>query len=396
MKDSNMTNQKIRPIPLKYGVGFCSYERIPEFANKYHEEKVGNYWNYTVTDKCNAWPFRLSHNQPCIIDGFSPNLNKSLHVGHLRQLILAKSLSKILEQSSFVSLLGASQGVHKYAQEELEEWFDFVDYHPTLYYDVLMPVDIVKTEDSTDEKYIGCKIFNGPKGPVIVTRSDGRHTYAHHDLVFAQIVKPTRYITGAEQKEHFESIGLGDKHLPMGLVLGNDGKKIKSRTGDAATAKEILQEVMDRLDETPDRKKLAWNILVWNLLHVSRGQNVKFNPDEWIKPDAPGLYITYTLARINSALHGIEPKSSNYDTQDDVNFVGFARQYVYWEQQAIDTFDPCGLANFTHDLARKIGTAYHEERIKDGRPAFQNAIIYSFEILSYCMKRLGMFCLDKV
>ena len=328
----------IRPIPVGYGVGFCSQEQLPEFATKYREEQVGRFWNYYVTEDCQEWPEEIGQAGPFIIDGFSPNLNKSLHVGHLRQLALAKSLQAILsqtvkpsrrlsEQSTFVALLGASQGVFKYAVDELNHWFDFVEYHPTLHYDVLMPRDqeivprykknmpinsVFPMTDFNGNPFPtveeSCEVWDGPNGPVVVVRSDGRPLYAFQDIAFAKTVGPTHYITGVEQKEHFQNLGLENKHLPMGLVLGEDGKKMKSRTGDSVTAKEVLQQIITQFELTPDPERLAWNVLAWNFLHVSRSQNVKFSPKEWTKPESPGMYITYTYARLKSALKdGIVP-----------------------------------------------------------------------------------------
>jgi len=419
----------IRPIPTVYGVGFCSNEQLPEYAGKYREEQIGRLWNYYVTNHCQEWPEKLAKVGPFIIDGFSPNLNKSLHVGHLRQLALAKSLHSLLnggqaiaDQSKFVALLGASQGVFEFAVKELNDWFDFLDYHPTLYYDVLMPRDqhIVprykkmmpyKSKLGTDfngnpfESEQECTVWDGLNGEVIVERWDGRPTYAFADIAFAKTVAPTHYITGAEQKEHFQSLGLSDKHLPMGLVLGADGKKMKSRTGDGVTAKEILEEIKSQFDPTPHPDRLAWNVVAWNFLHVSRGQNVKFNAKEWTKPDAPGMYITYTYARLKSALSapGEDVVVTDDIKQDklarkdiDIDLLGFAGQYVFYKNSAVAKFDPAILANYTYELAIKLGKAYHSEKIQGGRYAFQYAIEKATSVLSCCMFDLGMFKLENV
>lgn len=412
----------IRPIPDNHGIGFFSMERLPQFAGQYREENVGRYWNYYVTPDCQEWPEKwvhmvaaATHQRPYVIDGFSPNLNKSLHVGHLRQLSLAKSLFAMLPQTGakFVAILGASQGVYQYAQKELQDWFDFVNYHPEVYYDVLMPKDEDIVHRQKDE-VVGSETFGtelwhgGPKGPVIVTRADGRPTYAFADLAFAKTVGPTHYVTGAEQQDHFVSLGLGEKHLPMGLVLGADNKKMKSRTGDAMTAAEIVQQIIDRLDPTPEPKKLAWNVLAWNFLHVARPKNVKFTPEEWTKPEAPGMYITYTYARIKSALKGLDglwfppwqmkavkkefrPEEGEYDvackdwskanpdpkfdmTQADADLVGFSNQYHYVLCRCITAMDPAMLATYAHDLAAKLGVAYHTEQIMGGRYGFKYAV----------------------
>jgi arginyl-tRNA synthetase len=366
----------------------------------------------------------------------------------LRQLALAKSLSATLPQTAakFVALLGASLGVYKFAVDELNEWFDFVGYKPELYYDVLMPKDkdiVPRWLEYEPCATTGCEMWDGPKGPVIVTRSDGRPTYAFADIAFAKTVGPTHYITGAEQQDHFASLGLGEKHLPMGLVLGSDNKKMKSRTGANITAAEIIQQIIERLDPTPEPKKLAWNVLAWNLLHVARPKNVKFTPDEWTKPEAPGMYITYTCARIKSALKGedglwfppwqckvvharyhpqlggrfeassgwggkfdfeahckkwsAENPDPAFDlTQTDADLIGFAKQYNYVHCRCIEAMDPAQLANYAYTLAAKLGVAYHSEKISGGRYGFKHAIHQAVATLRHCMWNLGMFDLEKV
>ena len=438
----------IRPIPLNHGVGFFSMERLPQFAGKYREENVGRYWNYYVTPDCQEWPEKVECKGPYIIDGFSPNLNKNLHVGHLRQLAIAKSLAVILNggganTAKFVAILGASQGVYQYAVDALQDWFEFLKYNPTLYYDVLMPREqefVPRREAMMPhlEDESRCEVWDGPKGPVIVSRSDGRPTYAFADIAFAKLVGPTHYITGAEQQDHFANLGLGDKHLPMGLVLGGDNKKMKSRTGDAVSAEEVIAQIISQLDPTPNPKKLAWNVLAWNFLHVARSKNVKYTPEEWTKPEAPGMYITYTYARIKSAMKGNdrcwwppsrmkaiahnympecpeleEGQSWSYDdaceawskenpdpkfdlNQADADLIGLANQHRYALQRSIDTLDPAPIANFAYDLAAKLGAAYHSEQIKGGRYGFQYSVDRAVNALRTCMWKLGMFALEEV
>lgn len=414
-------------------------EQLPQFAGKYVEKNVGRYWNYLFTPTNYDWPepwleVAKDHiNAEYIIDGFSPNLNKSLHVGHLRQLALAKSLSAIFRKAKFVAFLGASLGVYSYAMKELNEWFEFVGYKPELYYDVLMPRDLVEHHKVIEHE---AHVWDGPNGPVIVVRSDGRPTYAFHDLAFAKMVGPTHYITGAEQKEHFERLGLGDKHLIMGLVLGKDGKKMKSRESDLEDAKAaaVMDEIISKLDDScTEKKKLAWNILAWNFLVAGRQQNVKYNLEEWTNPDQAGLYITYTYARVRKALKGIEwahiPPANmkaikkhfqwdglgaehwdeacekwsptdpdpQYDlTQADVDLLGFSEYYRYYLKRCTDTMDPTHMANYAHDLARRLGKAYHAEKIQGGRYGFQYAMERAKSMLRQCMWYLGMFDLEQV
>lgn len=416
---------EVRPMPTKYGVGFMSSTPLPDDAVKgYRYEQVGNHHNYHVTSERHSWPIKYQNDgvNRCI-DAFSPNLNKILHVGHLRNLALAKALSDIFPQTktTFVSMLGASIGVTLSGLESWEKWTKFVSYAPQVYYDCVLPQDVIKTRkvDDKEDPAFGAEVWDGPNGPVIVRRADGRPLYALHDLCFANFVKPTHYITGHEQKEHFESLGLGEKHHPMGLILGSDGKKMRSRTGDAVSAEEAMSELEDNLRDANlegSKSTLAWNIMAWNCLQAKRDRNLQFEPQNWTKPDSAGMYITYTFARILSALEtsygnlrfvcGVMANGESKDLtiwrdmkdvrEIDVRLAGIANQYSFYLNRAKETFDPSPIAQYAHDLARELGKAYHAETIKEGRREFVLSVMWACNKLGHCMRNLGMFPLEAV
>jgi len=418
----------IRPMPLQFGVGFCSNEPIPEDqVQGYRYECVGRNHNYHVTAENQRWPYHLKQDDAFketdrIIDGFSPNLNKELHVGHLRQLALARALQGLHCHANMVAILGASLGVKKAAIAGWEKWTTFVGYHPKVYYDVLLPYDVVESRPAeadeiklTDEGIP--EVWDGPKGPVLTKRADGRFLYAHYDLAFAKEVGPTHYITGHEQKDHFASLGLAERHFPMGLVLGLDGKKMKSRDGSGLLASEAMEMVKEKFRETPEPDKLAWNVLCWNLLHVSRDRDLRFDPESWTKPESPGLYITYTVARVKKALEAeinrrlqdsewTAALSDNkyqffkYDPatakECDYKLIGLSQQSHYWIDRSVEKLDPAGFANHLYDLAIALNEAYTQERILEGRDTFLYALDQTVSDLSVYMYELGMFEIDEV
>ena len=424
----------LRPLPTKFGVGFT----IPDsdfnnldsgllllhkhlkWIESYAYKKVGDHHNYYVTAENWSWPNDVQiPDTKFVIDGFSPNLNKSLHVGHLRNLAIANSLSKILSfnhrgvethhyKAKFVAMLGASLGVKKFALDGWRYWTNFLHYKPEEYFDITLPDDMVKSRLVEDQESIGSGscVWDGPQGPVIVKRSDGRPLYAFHDLTFAAYVGPTHYVTGQEQKEHFMTLGLGDKHLPMGLVLGQDNKKLKSRTGDALPATELIEMLMNRLEGESDVKtKLAWNILAWNFLHTTREKNIKFDVESWTRPDQGGLYISYTYARAVSALGKKGQQLTRvYRNQEmrsplqeiDISLLGFAEQYRFYYQESVNRLDSAPIANFAFDLAKLISQAYEKEKVNGGRIGFNQAFEHATWRLEMCMSDLGMFRLYEV
>jgi arginyl-tRNA synthetase len=335
-----------------------------------------------------------------VLEGFAPNLNKNLHIGHLKNLAVANALSRILQPCQPVAMLGASLGIQPGAWEELQALFHFVGYHPQVRLDASLPAGLVPTVPGTGD-YAGCQVWQGPLGPVVVVKGDGTPTYAYHDLAYAQLVKPDYYVTGCEQKEHFTTLGLSDKHLPMGLVLGPDGKKIKSSSGDPLLASDALDLVIEQLDPTPEPKKLAWNILAYTFLQAAMASNNKFDPVSMTKPTAPGMYLSYTLAKVHSALaKGGVPLDAGQPpsglTDGDVKLLGLAAYADFYLHSAAESKDPAPLANYLLTLAKGLAKVYAKQSIKDGPAGFQFAVAQAFKTLEKGMTTLGLFPLHEV
>jgi arginyl-tRNA synthetase len=100
--------------------------------------------------------------------------------------------------------------------------------------------------------------------PLIVQKTDGGYNYATTDLAAVryriQTDKADRiiYITDAGQADHFAQVfqvarlakwipeSVEITHVPFGLVLGEGGKKIKTRSGEAIKLKDLLDEAIER------------------------------------------------------------------------------------------------------------------------------------------------------
>jgi arginyl-tRNA synthetase len=115
---------------------------------------------------------------------------------------------------------------------------------------------------------------DGDPLPLIVQKTDGGYNYATTDLAAIryriQTDKAERiiYITDAGQADHFAQVFQVAKlanwipehveiiHVPFGLVLGEDGRKIKTRSGEAVKLKELLDEAIDRAREDLESRLL--------------------------------------------------------------------------------------------------------------------------------------------
>ena len=105
---------------------------------------------------------------------------------------------------------------------------------------------------------------DGQPLPLIVQKSDGGYNYATTDLAALRYRiredKATRiiYVTDIGQSGHFIQVfqvanrahwipdTVQTTHGPFGLVLGEDGKKFKTRSGDTVALKSLIEEAITR------------------------------------------------------------------------------------------------------------------------------------------------------
>ncbi|MBE9036334.1 arginine--tRNA ligase [aff. Roholtiella sp. LEGE 12411] len=104
----------------------------------------------------------------------------------------------------------------------------------------------------------------GESLPLIVQKSDGGYNYATTDLASLRYRiqqdegKRIIYVTDAGQANHFTQFfqvasragwipnDVELVHVPFGLVLGEDGKKFKTRSGDTVRLRDLLDEAIAR------------------------------------------------------------------------------------------------------------------------------------------------------
>jgi len=108
--------------------------------------------------------------------------------------------------------------------------------------------------------------------PLIVKKSDGGYNYATTDLAALRYriqkdeAKRIIYVTDAGQANHFAGVFQVARragwipndvelvHVPFGLVLGEDGKKFKTRSGETVRLRDLLDEAVVRFRATLEAK----------------------------------------------------------------------------------------------------------------------------------------------
>ena len=176
---------------------------------------------------------------------------------------------------------------------------------------------------------------DGERLPMIVQKSDGGFMYSTTDLAAVRQragdegADRVLYVTDSGQATHFDQVfqisrragfapeSLSLEHVPFGLVLGEDGKKFKTRSGDTVKLMDLLDEAVTRTtanvrerleneerDETEEfvdsvAKAVGIGAVKYADLTMNRNSNYRFSFDKMLSltgNTAP--YMMYAYARI--------------------------------------------------------------------------------------------------
>jgi len=274
-------------------------------------------------------------------------------------------------------------------------------------YEELLPevVDRLSNQDLIEESNGALVVF--PEGwlnrekeplPLIIRKGDGGYNYATSDL--ACIINRVEniggteflYVVGAEQSQHFEMVfqvarqanfmddSIKSVHIPFGLVVGSDGKKLASRDGEAISLKELLEESIIRanksiLEKNPDiseseRAEISKMIGIGSVkyadLSVDRNKNYVFDWDKMLSFDGnTAPYLQYAHARICSIFRKASIQREDFadneiritnDNESSLSraLVGFSAAI----DESINNYAPHRLAVYLHKLAQEFASFY--------------------------------------
>ena len=385
----------IKEIPAHVGKkGFCVYgppnEKLQEWIDfhKFEVSILGAFYNIEVPDgyplsECFETPVQYEY-----VDGFSPNLNKYLHLGHVSNFVLAKAFQKMGIGKKFIANLGDTLTGEVTKENALKAYHNYLGYFDytvdkIFYASELTGVDDLLSPGEGD--YEGTQIF--PLNPSIVGRkSDSSTTYFYQDVALqAQLRASTLYMTGSEQAGHFNALKKCFwyiNHIPLGLVTLN-GSKMSSSTGNVIMFTEVIDILYDKLQAYDSR--LVWNVLAGYILKStpSSPKNIATDSLDNVK-ESQGLYLSYTLAKLKSAGMVINSTTSFNDTWMDYKLI-----------KAKTLLQPNILFDATVDIAKKISVMYIDHTIKDS-PENQALFQPLADDMLHGMELLGMFNIDRV
>ena len=263
----------------------------------------------------------------------------------------------------------------------------------------LAKVGLLEESDGAKVVYLdGWKNREGEPLPLIIQKADGGYNYATSDLacILDRIEnvgsREFLYVVGAEQAQHFAMVfevarnagfmdeGVNAIHVPFGLVMGTDGKKLASRTGGAVHLNELLIEAVERADaivaeKSPNlsederaevSKMLGIGAIKYADLSTDRNNNYTFEWEKMLSFDGnTAPYLQYAHARICSIFSKDEIDRNSISNAEIIltheREIALARALIKFPESldsACSSHSPHKLATQLHNIAQAFGSFY--------------------------------------
>ncbi|HSV99737.1 MAG TPA: arginine--tRNA ligase [Sedimentisphaerales bacterium] len=262
----------------------------------------------------------------------------------------------------------------------------------------------------------GFKTKEGEPLPFIIQKSDGAFLYATTDLAALRHrvneLKADRivYVTDARQIQHFQmlfkvaemagwDVRDGRKielvHVTFGSVMGEDGKPLKTRSGENVKLKELLDEAVERAKtvveeknpELPAEKKLeiAQAVGIGAVKYAdysnSRTSDYVFSFGKMLAMDGnTAPYMQYAYARVRSIerkaqSRGVDvqgelqsARTLNLNDPSELDLAKHLVRYAEAVESAIGDYRPNYLTAYLYELAQKFSGFYANCPVLDAPP----------------------------
>jgi arginyl-tRNA synthetase len=263
----------------------------------------------------------------------------------------------------------------------------------------------------------GFQTKEGEPLPFIVRKSDGAYLYATTDLAAIRYrvyeLKADRvvYVTDSRQAQHFQMLfavadmagwdkrdgeKVGLVHVMFGSVLVENGKPLKTRSGENVKLKELLDEAVERAKtvveeknpELPGEQKaqIAKAVGIGAVKYAdycnNRTSDYVFSFDKMLAMDGnTAPYMQYAYARIKSIERKAESKGVDIPAElagieaidltepDELNLGKHLIRYAEAIESAAADYRPNYLTAYLYELAQKFSTFYTNCPVLDAPPS---------------------------
>lgn len=244
-----------------------------------------------------------------------------------------------------------------------------------------------------DELGRGCVDLSGYDIPLkepflVITRSNGTSLYPIKDIAYSIYKislnsKHNYVILGEDQEVYMKEISatmdiLGytsPKLISYGYVLLN-GNKMSTSAGVGILVTDFVKEInkclleefkLRKIDVSENNLNILMNACIkFAMLNVSKNKVVDFNINNAISfKGESGIYILYSIVRINSILRKNEITASEIKFNKDIEYKILKDLYSFTDliDNLLETHEPAMLTKYIFNLTQKFSSFYEEVNI---------------------------------
>jgi arginyl-tRNA synthetase len=310
-------------------------------------------------------------------------------------------------------------------------------YNPFLDDIVTQLIDRGLLEENEGAKCVFLEGFSNKDGdplPLIVQKSDGGFNYATTDLaalkyrIQQDLAERIIYVTDSGQANHFAGVFQVAKkagilpenievvHVPFGLVLGKDGKKIKTRAGKTIKLKDLLDEAVSRAksdlqarltaenrEESPEfidrvSQVVGISAVKYADLSQNRTSDYKFDYDKMLSlkgNTAPYLIYAYVRPQGIARKGNIDFTGLNLDTkivletEAELVLVKYLLQLEDILKEVERDLLPNRLCQYLFELSQKANKFYEECPILNAEEPYKTSRLILVDLTARTLK-LGL------
>ncbi|MEZ6042457.1 MAG: arginine--tRNA ligase [Planctomycetaceae bacterium] len=301
------------------------------------------------------------------------------------------------------------------------------------FYNPMLPgvIETLKTQGlASESEGATCVFIEGNKAPFIVQKTDGAYTYATTDLATIQYrltelhADEILYVVDKRQSEHFQLLfetarQMGTttrfQHVSFGTVLGDDGKPLKTRSGDNVGLESLIEEAITRarriVDENDDKREgspltaaqraeVARIVGIGGIkyadLHHNRDSDYKF---DWSKMLATtgdtAAYMQYAYARICGIFRKLDVDRNALRMEGQIqitcpeerDLVIQMLQFDYAIDSMLSEYRPHMMTAWLFELSDKFSKFYAKCSVQDAESdEIRNSRLQLCDLMARCVQ----------
>ena len=246
--------------------------------------------------------------------------------------------------------------------------------------------------------------------PLLIRKSDGASNYATTDLAAVLYrteelgVEEMVYVTDGRQQDHFEQLFLTVRkwyratgraqpflhHVWFGTILGEDGKAIRTRSGESLKLKELLDEAESRAravveEKNPalpsdEKERIARAVGVGAVRYAdllpNRTHDYTFAWDRMLSFEGnTAPYLLYAVARLHALFRKAGRSPADFGgpvappaTEAEATLARKMVLFPHTIAQVLQDLRPHFLCTYLYELAETFSTFYNHDRVLGGPP----------------------------